>query len=143
MPRKKKIYVEDVLPLVEEYEGNLSAIARELNVGRSTVQRRVNESKKLQDAVESARERSLDKAEKQLEEKIEEGNLSAIIFKLKTQGKNRGYTQRQEFTGKQGEPIKTESKSKVDFDVEGQAEEVLKALEAKRERERANKESSE
>ncbi len=135
MSRKKKILVKDVEPLVKECQGNIAAVARKLKVSWSTVDRRVKESKSLQMAVKEAREASLDLAESKLEEKIREGNLTAIIFKLKTQGADRGYSQRHEITGKAGKPIKSESKSEVKLDTEGQAEAILKAVEAKRKRE--------
>jgi hypothetical protein len=36
---------------------------------------------------------------------IKEGNVAATIFYLKTQGKQRGYIERQEVTGADGAPI--------------------------------------
>jgi len=143
MGRNKKITAEQVKPLIKEEGGNLAAIARELKVGRSTVQRRIDENGDLQELVADQRQRSIDKAEKALEEKIDEGNLTAIIFKLKTQGKNRGYSQRQEISGPGGGPIKSKNKEEVSFDAKGQADNILEALESKRTREDSNKEDSE
>jgi hypothetical protein len=36
---------------------------------------------------------------------IKDGNVAATIFFLKTQGKRRGYIERQEVTGAEGAPI--------------------------------------
>ena len=50
----------------------------------------------LKDVLVEAREGALDLAESKLIKLIKEGNLTAIIFFLKTQGKHRGYVERQE-----------------------------------------------
>jgi hypothetical protein len=50
----------------------------------------------LRDAQTQAREALLDLAESQLYKKIEEGDLTSIIFALKTIGKSRGYVERHE-----------------------------------------------
>jgi hypothetical protein len=36
---------------------------------------------------------------------IKEGNTAELLFYLKTQGKSRGYVERQETTGADGEPL--------------------------------------
>ena len=42
----------------------------------------------------------IDVTEGRLYQEINAGNITAIIFFLKTQAKHRGYVERQEFTGK-------------------------------------------
>ena len=52
-------------------------------------------------------ESSVDLAESKLIEAIKDGNLTAIIFFLKTQGKSRGYSERSEHDlTSDGEPFK-------------------------------------
>lgn len=103
----KKIVVADIEPLVEKYNGNVAAIARELKVNRSTVWARVQESATLRTALDNARETMLDNAESILYRKVLEGSTPELLFFLKTQGKSRGYTEKQEVehTGKDGGPI--------------------------------------
>ena len=93
---RKKILVADVEPLVDKLNGNVAAIARKLGVTRSTVYARIKESPTLQKRLEDARQTMLDAAENKLHEAVLGGNLTAIIFFLKTQGKDRGYTERSE-----------------------------------------------
>lgn len=93
---RKKIYVEDVKPLVEKHRGNVAAIARELGVSRGTVWNRVQESVTLKAALEDARETMLDEAESRLYEAVLAGETAELLFFLKTQGRSRGYVERQE-----------------------------------------------
>jgi len=61
----------------------------------------------LKGVLSEAREGSLDLAESKLMEAINAGNLTAIIFFLKTQGKKRGYVERSEHDLRSAEaPIK-------------------------------------
>lgn len=101
----KKVTVIQIEPLVEEYRGNVAAIARKLGVNRSTIWARVKESKTLQESLDNARQTMLDDAEDTLYSKALAGDITALIFFLKTQGKNRGYTERYEHGGIGGEPI--------------------------------------
>jgi len=55
--------------------------------------------------VTALKEVTIDFAEAQLHKLIKEGNVAATIFFLKTQGKRRGYIERQEVTGADGAPI--------------------------------------
>ena len=90
---------------IREKRGNLAAVARQYGVTRQAISKRVRGSAKLQKSWEEARETMLDNAETELYELALGGNVAALIFFLKTQGKGRGYIERQEFTGKDGESI--------------------------------------
>jgi hypothetical protein len=59
----------------------------------------------LQKVVDDCIEANLDLAESQLIKAIENGSLSAIVFYLKTKGRRRGYAERRDVTGKDGETL--------------------------------------
>jgi hypothetical protein len=101
----KKISVQDVEPLIEITRGNVAAIARNLGVNRGTIWNRCNESPTLMAALTDARESMLDNAESMLYKKVLEGSTPELLFFLKTQGRNRGYVERQELTGANGEAL--------------------------------------
>jgi hypothetical protein len=103
--QKKRASVADVMALVDEKHGNVAAIARALGVARPTIYKRINESVNLQEALSSARETMLDNVESALYSQALNDNTTAMIFFLKTQGKSRGYTERQEITGIDGNPV--------------------------------------
>ncbi len=68
-----------------------------------------------------ARESSIDLAESKLIEAIKAGNLTAIIFFLKTQGKSRGYSERSEFGHTtDGKPLR------CTFKINGRASEAAR-----------------
>ena len=85
--------------------GNVMAAARALGVSRSTLYRKISESAALQEVLTDAREELVDIAESALRKEVLNGNITAIIFTLKTQGKERGYVERQELTGRDGEQL--------------------------------------
>lgn len=75
--------------------GFYSAAARALGgVHWRTIHRRVNESAEMLELVASLREGVTDFAEAQLLKKIRSGDTTAIIFYLKTRGRDRGYSDR-------------------------------------------------
>ena len=57
------------------------------------------------DAVEAIRQEQIDTVESALLNKIEDGDTTAVIFYLKTKGKERGYSERTELTGRDGKDL--------------------------------------
>ena len=93
---KKTISFEDLQKAIIGKRGNLTAVAKVFKVTRNTIYSRIKDNPILIDTVIESREICLDEAEQSLQDKIKEGDLTAIIFYLKTQGKRRGYIERQE-----------------------------------------------
>jgi hypothetical protein len=101
----RAITTTDIEPLISELNGNVAAMARRLRCSRGAIQRRIDRSPALLTALEDARESMIDNTESALYKKILDGDTTAIIFFLKTRGKSRGYVERQEVTGKDGEEV--------------------------------------
>lgn len=72
-------------------KGNLTEAAELLNTTRLVLDRKINTNPSLRMAMKSIREEFLDLTEQKLRESVEEGNLSAVTFVLKTIGRQRGY----------------------------------------------------
>jgi hypothetical protein len=89
--------------IVKAY-GNLSTAAKSLSIERATLYAWI-ESEGLEEAVQEGRNKRLDFAESMLDKGMKDGNMTAIIFYLKTQGKSRGYVERQEVTGADGKKL--------------------------------------
>ena len=95
--------------LVEEriykYHGNLSAVARGVGRSRSWLYLYLEKNPDLWEAINEARETMLDNAESVLYQKVLAGSTPELLFFLKTQGKRRGYVERQEVSGPDNGPI--------------------------------------
>ena len=88
---------KQVLEALRESAGVITAAAAKMGVTRQAVSRRVNRSQALRTACDDIIEENIDHAESQLQSAIRGGNLTAIIFYLKTFGRRRGYTEREDF----------------------------------------------
>jgi hypothetical protein len=86
-------------------KGFITTIAKRLKCSRPTVYRLLEEYPELKQALTDERETQTDHVESKLFDQINQGNITAIIFYLKTQAKHRGYIERQELTGADGGPI--------------------------------------
>lgn len=81
---------------IREANGLVTVAARRLGVSRQAIYSMRDKHKSVAQALDDARERTTDLAEGKLIQQINDGNTTAIIFYLKTQGKHRGYIERQE-----------------------------------------------
>jgi hypothetical protein len=85
---------------------NISATCKELDMDRSTYYKWL-EDEEFEGKVKNAKEDLIDFAENALLKQIKEGVTTSIIFFLKTQAKHRGYIERQELTGADGDKLET------------------------------------
>ena len=95
----EKYTTAKMIEALREKHGNLSAAARFLNCSRNTIARYIDTYPTVKAVADEERETLIDFAENQLFQQVKEGNITAIIFTLKTIGKHRGYVERQEVTG--------------------------------------------
>ena len=102
--RPPKNTPEQVTEALLAADGNLTAAATKLGVSRQGVYEYIKRYD-LQSVLDEAREKMVDEAVGQLHRLVRDGNLGATIFYLKTQAKNRNYSERIEQTGANGEPI--------------------------------------
>ncbi len=93
---KRRLKQKDIEKALRVAGGNVTGAADRLGVPRSTLYRRIKQSKRLQEVLEECREVLIDEAEAALTRRVRQGHMSAVTFVLKTLGKNRGYVERQE-----------------------------------------------
>ena len=99
---KEKYTAAQIIEALREKHGNLSAASRYLNCSRDTIRRYIDLYPTVKAVADEERETLIDFAENQLFQQVKDGNITAIIFTLKTIGKSRGYVERQEVTGADG-----------------------------------------
>ena len=113
MSRQPRFTIDQVAEALRGAAGIRSAAALLLGCSPSTVKRYVDRSETLARIEKEVVEFNLDLAESRLLEAINDGNLTAVMFYLKTKGKNRGYSERHQLEGKDGGPV--EVRAKLDF----------------------------
>lgn len=104
MPKKKEDTAKTKKQFLEALangRGNVSVACVAVNISRQTFYRWRDSDKDFAEAVENIRESLIDKAEDALMRRIDEGDTTSIIFYLKTQGKKRGYIEKQELNVKE------------------------------------------
>ena len=94
--RKNKPSNADIVIAYEKKGANISATCKSLGIDRQTFYNRRNKSKELDQALTHIEESLVDFAESKLMQAITESNLTAIIFYLKTKGRQRGYVEKTE-----------------------------------------------
>lgn len=106
MSNKSNIYKSRLLEALENSLGVVTTACKKANVSRKTFYQYCNDDPEFKKAVDDIENIALDFAESQLHKQIQGGNTAATIFYLKTKGKKRGYVERQEITGNDGEAIR-------------------------------------
>ena len=126
--KKRQDTADRIIKALGECQGLLTMAARRAGVSYTTINRYVHDFPSVAQAVHEAKESLLDFAEGKLFTAMKEGNMTSIIFYLKTQGKARGYIERQELTGANSAPMKVEI-SVVSERAKQLTEEIIKGYE--------------
>jgi hypothetical protein len=87
---------DEIIAALRNTHGLVARAAVKLKCAPSTIYRRMKSSSVVAEVIREERESTLDLAEDKLIEQMNKGNVTALIFYLKTQGKARGYVERTE-----------------------------------------------
>lgn len=85
--------------------GNVSVAAKRLGICRQHLHKEIQNDTVILEGWAEGHQSRADMAESQLDKNILAGKEASLIFYLKTQCKDRGYVERQELTGAEGEPL--------------------------------------
>jgi hypothetical protein len=105
---KERYSVGKVIDALRQTKGMKGPAARMLGCSWNTVDGYEKRHPTVAEVIREEREGMTDVAELSLYRKVQEGEAWAVCFYLKTQGKSRGYVERSEVTGKDGEAIRLE-----------------------------------
>lgn len=96
MARRENLTKKKMINAIIGSGGIISVIANRAGCKYHTVFDKIEKYPELRDYIEKEKEKVLDVAESALIQKIKNGDNTAILFYLKTQGKKRGYIERME-----------------------------------------------
>jgi hypothetical protein len=113
-----------VAEAITRASGFVSVAARSLGCSSDTVENYIKRSPVVAEAKRAARELMLDMAESALAKKVQDGDTQAIMFTLKTIGKQRGFVERVETTGANGGPIEVADVSTARDRLAGKLDEL-------------------
>ena len=102
---KTEHHKKAILEALEKSLGVVTTACKKVGIGRTTFYEWMKEDEEFRNQVDDIQNIALDYAESQLHKQIGEGSTSATIFYLKTKGKSRGYIERQEITGADGDNL--------------------------------------
>lgn len=105
--KPKRYTKEQVAAALTRTKGMITLAAQTLGCDPTTVRNYVARYPELQVVLSDERDRMTDVAELKLYEAIQGREPWAVSLYLRTQGRSRGYVERQELTGANGGPIAT------------------------------------
>jgi uncharacterized Fe-S cluster-containing MiaB family protein len=85
--------IEQIAEALRNHNGIVSTAAKALKVSRQAIDRRISNSATLKAVVIEARSDVVDLAETKLIELIQAGDVRAILFTLRTLGRDRGWAE--------------------------------------------------
>jgi hypothetical protein len=89
--KRELLTLEQIIEVLRTSAGILTIAAQKLTINRNTLREWINAEPNLKDVLDEIREINLDLSEAGLMKHIQEGNLDAIKFYLRTMGKHRGW----------------------------------------------------
>ena len=114
MGDKQKFTAEQVVKALDETRGAKWLAAEKLGCTEETIRNYEKRYATVRQAATKYRGRRVDVAELKLDQAIMNGEQWAVLFALRTLGKDRGYVERQEVTGKDGEAFVIEIKRRAE-----------------------------
>lgn len=111
MANKSKVSDKQIIEALKATHGFQSQacklLERQLKISFTTsaMSKRISASEAIKSALAEMLTADLDYAENKMWELIKNGNVAALLFYLKTKGKERGYAERRELTGSNGTPL--------------------------------------
>ena len=100
-----KLNKTKVIEALHAKKGAVYLAANLLNCSHTAVYKYINNNPDIKEVKEYYTEERSDIAELKLGDAIKRGEPWAIKYQLSTQGKTRGYVERQEITGKDNDPF--------------------------------------
>tara|TARA_R110001592_G_scaffold14653_1_gene65315 strand:- start:9977 stop:10333 length:357 start_codon:yes stop_codon:yes gene_type:complete len=95
----------EVIKALEKSLGIVTTACKNADISRTQFYQWLKDDSEFKRKVDDISNIALDFAESQLHKQIGDQNTSATIFYLKTKGKKRGYVERQEITGIDGDNV--------------------------------------
>jgi hypothetical protein len=92
--KPRKLTIDQIEQALRANGGWFTQAAKALGVSHQAISTRVQKSERLQRVTEDVKAQYLDLAESKLMQKIKDGDLGAICFYLKCQGRQRGYVEK-------------------------------------------------
>lgn len=96
---------EQIIEALRATNGLISLAAKRLGCNPTTIYRRAERVQSVRRVIDECRAELVDEAEQALRNAILDREPWAVALTLRTLGKNRGYVERQELTGGDGEPL--------------------------------------
>lgn len=103
MARTKRFKPEKVIEALKATRGMVALAAEKLECDRNTIYNYIEQYPEIREVVDAQRDKVIDIAELKLEEAVRNGQPWAIAFTLKTIGKKRGYTEKEDDNAREGQ----------------------------------------